>query len=107
MEPIYIGIKGRVIALNRKSGQQLWETHLTGSQFVNVHREGDHIFATTKGEVFCLDVRSGKIKWENGMKGMGYGLVTIAGSPANEHAIAEQIHRMQAAAASGGAAGAS
>src|ERR1035438_9098367 len=33
---IFIGIKGSVVALNRATGQQVWATHLKGSDFVNV-----------------------------------------------------------------------
>ena len=33
---VFIGIKGSVVALDRATGQQVWATHLKGSDFVNV-----------------------------------------------------------------------
>ena len=35
-ELVFIGIKGSVVALNRNTGEQVWVTHLKGSDFVNV-----------------------------------------------------------------------
>src|SRR6516165_5137384 len=52
-ELIFIGIKGSVIALDRAAGQQVWATHLTGSDFVNVVLEDGALFASCSGEVFC------------------------------------------------------
>lgn len=37
---VFIGINDSVVALNRESGQQVWATHLKGSDFVNVLVEG-------------------------------------------------------------------
>ena len=106
MKPICVGIKGRVLALNRRSGETLWETKLVGNQFVNVHWEGNNVIAATRGEVYCPDPKSGKIKWRNGLPGMGWGMVTIAGAEGNARAIIEALHRQQQAASSGAAAGA-
>jgi len=33
---VFIGIKASVVALDRATGQQVWATHLKGSDFVNV-----------------------------------------------------------------------
>ena len=35
-DPIYIGLKGAVLALDRDSGQIVWRTELKGRDFVNV-----------------------------------------------------------------------
>lgn len=75
---LYIGIKGSVVALNRTTGEQVWSTHLKGSDFVNVLVEGGRIFATCYGEVFCLDPLSGEGLWHNRLKGLGTGLATLA-----------------------------
>ncbi len=75
---VYIGIKGSVLALNRTSGEQVWATHLKGSDFVNVLVEGGKIFASCYGEVFCLDPVTGEGLWHNRLKGLGTGLATIA-----------------------------
>lgn len=106
MEPIYIGIKGRVLCIDRQSGTTRWETHLFKSYFVNVHRDGDEILAATHGELFCLDAHTGAIKWRHDLPGLGRGLITIAGSAGNLTALEQQQQNEQAAAATGSASGA-
>lgn len=106
MEPVYIGIKGRVICIDRQSGATRWTTQLLKRYFVNLHRDGDDILASTHGELFCLDARSGTIKWRNPLPGMGRGLITIAGNPGNWAAIAQQQDEQAQAAVASGAAGA-
>lgn len=75
---IFIGVKGRAMAVFRRTGQIVWETHLKSSGFVNLVRDGEDLLATTAGEIFCLDPGTGRIRWSNPLRGMGFGLVTIA-----------------------------
>jgi glucose dehydrogenase len=75
---IHVGIKGSVVALDRKTGAIVWATPLKGSDFVNLLVEGDRIYATTYGEIFCLDARTGERQWHNLLKGYGRGLATMA-----------------------------
>ncbi len=100
---VFIGIKGSVIALNRRTGQQAWATHLKGSGFVNVVLDDDVVLATCSGEVFCLEPMSGKGLWHNPLKGFGLGLATVAteksSAVGNTMAQAEQQRRDEAAAA--------
>jgi outer membrane protein assembly factor BamB len=97
---IYVGIKGSVLALVRATGQVAWQTALKSSDFVNVIRDGEDLFATTRGEVFCLDANSGKIRWGNALKGMGWGVVSVAASDGHTNlATAEQHRRAQQQAA--------
>jgi outer membrane protein assembly factor BamB len=42
---VFIGIKGSVIALDRATGQQVWATHLKGSNFVNVAVQNGAVLA--------------------------------------------------------------
>src|SRR6266404_1333947 len=77
-ELVFIGIKGSVLALNRATGEQVWATHLKGSDFVNVVMEEETIFAATSGEIYCLDPVGGEGLWHNELKGFGTGLATIA-----------------------------
>jgi len=77
---VYLGIKGTVVALDRRTGMEIWRTPLKGSQFVNVTLATDAVLATTRGEIFCLDPVTGSIRWSNPLKGMGWGLITLAGS---------------------------
>ena len=61
----------------------------------------DEIYATTKGEVFCLDPGTGQIRWHNPLKGMGTGLVSIAGPgiQGNQAALVQKHKRDQEMAA--------
>src|SRR5262249_11493644 len=78
MDPLYVGIKGRVLALDRGSGEILWESSLTGGQMVTMLIEQKRIFASTKGEVFCLDRATGALLWRNKLPGLGLDLVCLA-----------------------------
>ena len=76
---LFIGIKGTVIAVDRRSGETLWSTHLKGSQFVTVTVENGAIYAGTYGRLYCLDPGTGSVLWTNELPGMGYGLICIPG----------------------------
>jgi outer membrane protein assembly factor BamB len=78
---LYIGVRGTVLALDRRTGGEVWRAPLKGSDFVNLVKEGDQLLAATRGEIFCLDARTGALIWSNGLRGMGYGIVSIAGAP--------------------------
>jgi outer membrane protein assembly factor BamB len=103
---VFIGIKGSVVALNRATGQQVWATHLKGSDFVNVLLEDGAVLASCCGEFFCLDPLTGDALWHNPLKGFGTGLATIATEhnpgTGNAPVLAEK-HRRDAAAASAAA----
>ncbi len=77
---LYLGIKGTVIAIDRRTGAEQWRTPLKGMEFVNLFLDDDSLYATVRGEVFCLDPRDGRILWNNPLKGLGWGLITIAGA---------------------------
>ena len=101
---IFIGIKGSVVALNRATGQQVWATHLKGSDFVNVILQDGAVLASCYGEIYCLDPLMGAGVWHNPLKGFGRGLATIATERnpggGNAPVLAEKRRRDEAAAAS-------
>lgn len=97
-DPVYIGIKSTVLALDRASGETLWRRDLKRGDFVNVVVQDGHLFASARGEVFRLDPSTGEILWRNQLAGLGWGIVTIAGGP-QLPAAAEKKRREQAAAA--------
>jgi outer membrane protein assembly factor BamB len=104
---IFVGIKGKVVALDRATGVQVWATHLKGVDLVNVVVQNGMVLAMCYGELFCLDPLTGDAIWHNPLKGYGIGLATIAmeQSPANMPLImAEQRRREQQAAAGAAAA---
>ena len=102
MSTLFVGIKGTVIAVDRRSGETLWSTHLKGGQFVTVAVENGAIYAGTSGRLYCLEPATGSVRWENELPGMGYGIICIAGAdPAA--LFGESRRRQDASHASGGA----
>jgi len=75
---LYVGIKNSVVALNDKTGEELWRVKLRGSDYVTVMWDGEGLIAANSGEVWRLDPASGAMIWRNELKGLGRGLVTLA-----------------------------
>jgi outer membrane protein assembly factor BamB len=98
-EPIYIGISGHVVAIDRATGGEVWRTKLAGSTYVTVYSDGDGLYAGTRGKLFCIDRATGSIRWTNELTGLGYGLITFSNSGAAAAAVAEETARRAAAAA--------
>jgi len=107
---VYVGLKAAVIALDRRTGTEVWRTPLKGgvgrsSSFVTLQRDGDILYAGVGGEIWALDPKGGAILWHNPLKGLGYGITNILGdsedarSNALPAAGAEQLRQAQAAAA--------
>ena len=105
---VYIGIKRNVVALDRRTGAEVWRAELKGSgTFVCVFRDGDLLFATCSGEIFCLDPKTGTIVWHNPLKGLGLGFTSMAGeygsTPSSvASVVAAELQRQQAAHAAAG-----
>lgn len=78
---IFVGIKNCVVAVDARTGDEMWRAKLKGS-FVTVLWDGEFLVAATSGEVFGLDWRDGTITWNNRMKGLGLGFVSLASSRA-------------------------
>ena len=68
---------------------------------MNVVLENGDLFAATHGELFCLDAATGHIRWHNLLKGLGWGLVTIAG---NQQSVVLRAKKQQEEAATAAAA---
>lgn len=96
---IFVGIKGTVLAIDRKTGATEWRTDLKGSDFVNVTLQNGDLFAACRGRLYRLDPLTGAIQWCNELPGLGYGLVTIAGASQVAPGVAETKRREAAAAA--------
>ena len=108
-KPIYIGMKGRVMAVDRQTGKAVWETHLSGSGMVNLVWDEGLLFAHTKGELYCVEPSAGRVLWKNDLPGMGYGMGTLA-SPTmtgggDQQALVRKVIEDQQRAAAAGAAG--
>jgi len=101
--PLFVGARGNVVAVDRSTGDTLWTTALKGGEFVDVMIVDGDLYAATKGRLYRLDPSTGDVLWRNDLPGMGWGIVSIAGS--HSSAAADKVRRNQAAA--GAAASAS
>jgi outer membrane protein assembly factor BamB len=78
---LLLGLKGKVAAIAKRTGQPIWETEVTGGigdRFVTVLSDGQYVFAYTAGHLHCLDLRNGQVLWTNGLRGYGYGIASLA-----------------------------
>ena len=101
---IFVGIKDSVIALDDRSGAEVWRAELRSSDYVNVYYDGEALIAANSGEVWRLDPANGSVIWHNELKGSGRGLVSLAtsrrtGGSTSGDATAEKRRRDAAAAA--------
>jgi outer membrane protein assembly factor BamB len=97
---IFIGIAGTVVSLDRATGSEVWRSELKGKDFVNVALQDGDLYATTKGELSCLDPSTGNIRWQNPLKGLGWGLITIAATSSQQAVVMrEKGQRDETAAA--------
>ena len=85
MSNLYLGIKGRVVCIEKHTGKELWNTKLKGMSITNVYFDDNKIYAYASGHLFCLDPDFGKILWENPMSGYGYGSCIFATSDSRDH----------------------
>src|SRR5215468_2374066 len=100
---VFVGTKGTVLAVDRSSGETLWETDLKGTEFVDVMTLDGDLFAASRGRLYRLDPAGGAILWVNDLPGLGWGIVSIAGSQAARGA-ADKAARDAAAVAATSAA---
>jgi outer membrane protein assembly factor BamB len=77
---LYVGIKNSVVALDDRTGAEVWRTQLRGSDYVTVLWDGEALVAANSGEVWRLDPLTGAVLWRNELKGFGRGLVSLASS---------------------------
>ena len=77
---IFAGIKHAVVALDERSGAEVWRVNLRSGDYVTVLWDGEALLAANAGEVWRLDPGSGAVLWHNQMKGLGRGLVSLASS---------------------------
>ena len=108
---VFVGIKNSVVALDDRTGVEVWRARLRGSDFVSVMWDGEALVVGNSGEVSRLDPRTGAVLWHNELKGLGRGLVTLASTraPSKEtgtETIAYKKKREQEAAAAAAAAAA-
>ena len=101
---LLVGMRGQIAAIQRSSGQILWECELpSGSpNFVTLLCQDDHVYACTGGHVHCLALTTGALLWTNKLKGFGYelGSLCIPGSSSAPSIAMVEQHRADERAAS-------
>lgn len=103
---VYVGIQHHVLAFDRKTGAEVWRVPLKAkftstSDFVNVVRDREGLFATCAGEIFALDPSTGEVLWHEPLKGLGTGLVTVAtdmGGKSETAVLSESLRQTRNAA---------
>ena len=108
--PLYVGTNRFVVALDPRTGAELWRTKLPkgglGSP-VTIIIKGLHLYVGHYGRVYCLAKSDGTVLWENGLPKTGYHAVLLAmeGAQGGTGALAATVEqqRRQAAAAAAAA----
>jgi outer membrane protein assembly factor BamB len=80
---LFVGIGHFVVALDRRTGTEVWRAGLKRAGFVSVLWDGDALVAASAGEIYRLDPRTGAVLWHNEMPGLGLGVVTLASERAS------------------------
>ena len=101
---LLLATKNHVVALHKDTGQVLWKTKLSSGwvgDFVTLLADEQLVFAHARGSVSCLELATGKLLWSNELKGLGYGLASLAfpgGASAPDAATLQALAAQQAAA---------
>lgn len=106
-ELVVLFLNGNVVRVDPLTGQTLWVTPQPKgihARFATIVIEGDMVLVGANGHIFALDVQDGRILWLNELKGMGYGLVSVATAGADAGGQAAQQGAASAAAAAAAAA---
>jgi outer membrane protein assembly factor BamB len=106
---VFVGIKNAVVALDDRTGTEIWRAELRSADHVTVFWDGEALLAANGGEVWRLDPEQGQVLWHNELKGLGRGLVSLASSrrasATTDMELAAQKRRRDAAAAAAAGAG--
>jgi outer membrane protein assembly factor BamB len=99
---LYVGIRGTVLALDRATGELVWDAKLKGGDFVYVTLQDGDLYATSRGEIFCLDPATGTVRWHNPLKGYGLGFMSVASEDGGQALLAkvrrqEELNRQSGA----------
>lgn len=107
--PLMVTLNGRILALDRRTGDELWRWNTPGSGCgspVSLVFCEDRIFAGCYGHVHALHAATGEKLWTNDLPKLFYGIVSLAmygaaGTSASDLSLAaSHIAAQQTAAAS-------
>lgn len=91
---LFIFSNGRVAAIDKKSGEIIWEIkvkqYLGQSMryyYGQITVEDDKLFVASSGMLLCIAAKDGSFIWKNELKGWGYQFISMANA-SNEAAVA-------------------
>jgi outer membrane protein assembly factor BamB len=98
-ELLFVGTHGHVVAIEQKSGAEVWRTSLpkTGYSVVTLLFEEGRLLAASGGHCFALDPATGQIAWHNPLSGLGNGVACLATTRTPANAGADPLPQIQAA----------
>jgi len=101
---IFVGLNGRVAALDLSSGETIWEwrSPKPRSGYVNILVDKNILIAGVNGYIYGLDPKTGEQLWFNELKGYGLGvtsLATVGGSTTSTVVLQAAAADAEAAAA--------
>jgi outer membrane protein assembly factor BamB len=94
---IFVGIRDTVVALDDRSGAEVWRAELRARDFVSIYWDGEALIAANSGEIWRLDPRNGAVIWHNELKGLGRGLVSLTTSrqPGSSSGISTSVEKIR------------
>ena len=102
LDLVFVGFNSRVLALDRDTGEVVWDWKSPKGQstHVAVLLDGDRLIVSVHGYMYCLDPLSGEELWSNALKGFGVGVPSLASLSGNSGsaAAAAIIAQQQSAA---------
>src|SRR5437870_2657308 len=76
---VFVSLNGRVVALDRDSGEILWQWNAPKSGgYMTLLPDGDRLVVSAGGYIYCLDVSTGEERWHNPLTGFGVGVAALA-----------------------------
>ncbi|MBS0260498.1 MAG: PQQ-binding-like beta-propeller repeat protein [Planctomycetes bacterium] len=78
---IYVGLRGRVAALHRETGELVWNWKSPlpfRGQCVTLLLDGDRLIVSISGYMHALDAGTGSELWSNNLPGFGIGVTSLA-----------------------------
>jgi outer membrane protein assembly factor BamB len=101
---ILLGLKGRVMALSRSTGREVWSTRIPSgmckADFLTMVVHDQQVFVYGRGHISALNLLTGEVLWTNELPGMGYdlGSLAIPDGPSAPDMATIQLMKEQAAA---------
>jgi outer membrane protein assembly factor BamB len=63
---VFVGLNGRVVALDRDCGEILWQWQATKSGgYITLLPDRDRLVVSAGGYLYCLDLATGQERWHN------------------------------------------